>query len=553
MKFLENLNLYGKDLKLHIKNQEKIYTNFGNMFTIITYIIILRFAWILGTEVYYKRNPIVSTDQILSNEHPLIELNKFNFPLAFTLLDLNKKPLSDLSYIEVKLLKKYAKFDEKNGQTIISKDEEIKLELCKYEDFPNIIKADFDKSFLSIYLCPKLNSVFLEGYWDENNMNFISIVVSKCDYDSNPKFCKNEVEIDNYISEKSINLSLITTNHILSTSEYNNPIFSYVNVNNIFLHAKNKKILNLLVQNQKLISDTSFISENLEVKNFLNFEESQTDIQNIDPIKKQMIVINFFSSNISNSINRKYITIFQLFANIGGLFKILTLIFSIINIPFSHLDKIKVLLDNFELDNNLIYSNQNEIKIFPKYNVEENNDNYISKNKIEKNIKIVNHSKIKYENKEIYKCNSVPIKYGKKKSFVGDIITNFGIDMNKKNKYLPIHLLEEIKSRKFNYSCFDCIKHFLSKIFCFSSICVKYKSKKKFFEILKLGLNKYFEYTYLINNFTYIDDLKNSNEILSQKSNNSFKIFVNNENLIHKDFNENNKNPINESHLVLKN
>lgn len=365
MKLLNNLNFYGRDIKIQINNQEQINSICGKFLSCLTILITFLFLWFIGNDIIFKNRPISYTNQILTTNFPKVPVNNHDFPIAVGLGDIVGLPFYNELYIDMKLLKKSFTIDEKTGKTISSVEEEVKLETCSYEHFPQITKEDFDSALLSTFFCPTLDFNFsLEGYWSTSYLSYLSLVVSKCNNETLSKnkfknktkkeeYCISSDEIDAFISYNSINVKISTLNTILTLSNFDKPFSPYASLVYKFLHSKNTKITNFLVQTQKLFTDVGFFFEENFGQYFLKLVELQTDTQEIDKAKNQFMRLNIYSSNISDHYYRKYVKIYDILANLGGFMKLLMMLFGWINRPFASIDKIGIFLENINKENEI--------------------------------------------------------------------------------------------------------------------------------------------------------------------------------------------------------
>ena len=388
MKYLDNINLYGKEIKILAYKNDIIYSRFSRILTLLTIIAIITFTWIIGKDVIYKNNPLSYRNQILSPYYPKINLSTEIFPFAIGLFGQSNFPKFNSTMIDIKLIKKFMKFNEETGETLEQKNQELKLITCSYENFPTLSKKEFNQNILSAYLCPENFDLYVEGYWNNNNLTTIDIVASKCDFDKNPDFCMKEEDINKYISTNTLNLNLLTLNTILSLSDYNNPITFYGNLFIKFLELKKNKFYNLYMLKQKIISDSGIFTNSLSEIEFLKLVEEQNDEQEINPVDKILMVMTINASNF-----RKYLKIYDVLASIGGLLKIVTMIFRILNSPFADIDKIKMFLENSNS-----YQNRNSDK--NKYIIDRNNNNSMNfRNNIYNNINNFDNFKLKLKKK----------------------------------------------------------------------------------------------------------------------------------------------------------
>jgi len=87
----------------------------------------------------------------------------------------------------------------------------VELENCKYSHFPNLTPSQFDLAQLGNSLCLKTQNFKLKGFWGENEILYINLVVEMCDYDKNPNYCHSKNEKKQYLG-KNIDFNFLATN-----------------------------------------------------------------------------------------------------------------------------------------------------------------------------------------------------------------------------------------------------------------------------------------------------------------------------------------------------
>jgi len=341
---LEYIDYYGQPIKILYKENENIKTKIGGCFTILSLTIVIVTCWIYGNDIFFRKNPISYTNDVISDNYPRNNLTRARFPLAFNFQDELYNPVKNLSIINMTLTLKSVEITS-NGSIV--KDLPVDLVPCTYEHFPQISKVIFDNSLLQTYFCALTDDIFVEGYWNSNKLTFLSLDAYMCDYE-NPNFkCLSKEFIDKYVSEKLININVMSLNHIVTLSDPDKPISTFAIPSYKFLDTNIKKITNFLIKPHKLLSDFSFIFPNYEETNFNNLMELQTDFMKVNKNDKKLFEINFYSSNMSKNYFRKYIKIFDIISYLGGITKLLRIIFTFLNKNFCNLKLLSIFLDHF--------------------------------------------------------------------------------------------------------------------------------------------------------------------------------------------------------------
>jgi len=192
--------------------------------------------------------------------------------------------------------------------------------------------------------------------------------------------CMSKEFIDNYVSQKLININVMSLNHIVTLANPDQSISTSVSLSYKFLDTNIKKITNFFIEPHKLLSDFSFIFPNYEETNFNYLKELQTDFMKENENDKKLFEINFYSSNMSKFYYRKYIKVFDIISYLGGITKFLTIIFTYLNQNFCNIKLLSFFIDNFPN-----FKNKKEENIENAENAEndpkDNNNKLINNNK----------------------------------------------------------------------------------------------------------------------------------------------------------------------------
>jgi len=219
-KIIKCFDFYGKGVKFLIEGKTKIKTLMGGYISLLTIFVLVAFSWQVGNDIYFKEKPRNLNEQKISDNFPKLLINKSNFPMAFSLTDKYKKPIYKEKFIQYELLKYEYKTSEITGYLKLSTVLKIELKTCIPSDFPMISEVGFKEASLGIFYCPNDEDIFVEGFWTEGSMTYMSLSVKKCDYEIHPNFCESKDNIDRYISETLININLITVESTISLTNF---------------------------------------------------------------------------------------------------------------------------------------------------------------------------------------------------------------------------------------------------------------------------------------------------------------------------------------------
>jgi hypothetical protein len=172
----------------------------------------------------------------------------------------------------------------------------------------------------------------------------LSLELYQCDYDSTPDLCASKSEIEEFTRIKKLNLALLVIDYQVSVTDFSNPKNIFFNNPYKFI-TKDLKVLNYLIQQDTIKTDSGLIFESITETKSLKTEELQNDVSLFSREDKQVINWNFYSSNQTKIYSRKYIKLSEIMASVGGLLKIFISLFVFINIPFCNINKIQKIME----------------------------------------------------------------------------------------------------------------------------------------------------------------------------------------------------------------
>jgi hypothetical protein len=349
MSLIKSLDFFGENIQLSLNNKNSGQTLLGGILFLISITLVALSSWFIGKDIYFKKHPINNQQTMVSKIYPEVNLNSSTFPIAVSLQDLNGIYLEDDRFLQVKM--KYYEYKTlENGSFVMANASEVKLALCKYEDFPTLDKLFFNNLRLDHFLCPQQN-INLYGYWSELSLAYLNIGIFACDYDLQPDYCAKKEEIDNYISSNSINVNLGILDNVISFDNYEDPLTPFLSVPYKFL-TKEMKISNILIQQNQIFTDGGFIFEDYSSVNYLKAFTLFDDSAIYDESLKQYARLQIYSSNQSTITYRRYIKIPDILAFVGGILKLVNLFFYYVNLKFSQISKCRTVIDNlFDINN----------------------------------------------------------------------------------------------------------------------------------------------------------------------------------------------------------
>jgi hypothetical protein len=329
-------DFYAQNLQLTLDGKNKFKSHVGGILTFITLIIVIVFSWLIGKDIYFKENPFYYQQNLNLPHYQKVDLNYSSFSLAFSLFHINGNIMDDDRFLKIKLTYNQIQLDEEG--MLNTNPTQIELKKCTLENFPSVDQSAFDSQSLGLQYCPAQFNLTLSGYWTQYPLNYLSLGIFECDEITNPEYCASSVEKENYIKENGISFGMLFLDYSVSVNNYSYPNPSLFTNPYKFL-TKDMKIVNYMIKSDKILTDSGFIFESISEVNYLKVYELQSDTLLYSESLRQLAEFNFYSSNMSTVSIRKYIKISEIIASVGGILKILNIIFSIINVPFSKINR----------------------------------------------------------------------------------------------------------------------------------------------------------------------------------------------------------------------
>ena len=102
-KWMSHVDIYGTVFNFTINKNLKYKTFFGGFLTLITFIICIIIVYLFEKDFFYKTNPTVLEQKIISAQHDKILINSKNLTIAWRIEDNNGNPISFDGYFYPKI------------------------------------------------------------------------------------------------------------------------------------------------------------------------------------------------------------------------------------------------------------------------------------------------------------------------------------------------------------------------------------------------------------------------------------------------------------------
>ncbi len=342
------IDIFGTRFNFNINEKEIYKTPLGGFFTLISLGIVVFFTFFFGIDFYYKTNPSIYTNTMVPDRYddPLL-LTPENLVIAWRIED-NHGIRVDFDKIiyPIQHINYYKKNEINDLENVYSK--EIPITKCnksnaKMKEFTNFHKFDewycFDWSHR--------NNTF-GGYWDGDYVTWFQLSLYLCDRGhneieafiySNRTNCTIMSDYTNIETQKGgLSLSIMYPEYYFNPKDLVNPLqISYKNYFNFFT-PQLRKIDRFYFNKVTVFDDKGWIFEDIQNKTLLSMNRNLPDL-NINNIKNgtlsRFYEVNFYMEKGYKTIKRSFLKIQDVGAKLGGIIKVILLIFGSFNSFFS--------------------------------------------------------------------------------------------------------------------------------------------------------------------------------------------------------------------------
>jgi hypothetical protein len=389
---------------MNLDKKDKSKTLLGGFLTLFIFILFMAGTWILGNDIIFKRKPFTSNSSIISKDYPVVKIDSESFPIAIFPSDLYGRFEFDERYVQLDV--SHVIYATKNSTKYVKQRTQLDLEKCSQNNFSKLSEKDFSDSIIVNAFCIKKQNETLQGYWTANEGEGLTIKLKMCDksIDSN---CADEDEIKQYIARTQFALGIIYLDTLIDFSNYYDPFQYSSSIIYKFANSDLSKIVNLMVYQGTLKTDSGFFTSNIHERKYIFIDENQNDSASFNKQNGILISMNFYGSNASLIHLRKYAKLSDILASIGGVLNICIIIFYYLNLLFSRQNKYLTTINKaFMIKDKFKKNNLNEgISSFIKFNflntnkieVLNNKNMFKEENKIESIYNKFNHKNIKNE------------------------------------------------------------------------------------------------------------------------------------------------------------
>lgn len=292
LKYFQKINILGPAVGLEHNNSNRFKSTLGSTISLIAFIACAIIAFMFGQEVYQRKNPTLYSSQELLT-HSEVPINALKIVLQ--LFDVDYQIYNILDYVSFQASTLI--FDQING---------IGIDYQSYHTLENNGTVTFDTNDTTV----AANELF------STPSKLFRIHMFKC----NSQIRKCADDIDTKFDSLSLGF-LYTIPTYLDSTNYTNPVKTYVTNVAIPISDKLVKKIETNIKNDYIESDKGWLIEDKERFKALTVSDLVVKYnlaEKNDPNEK--ILLQFIAPKLVNKTTRNYMKVQTLFALIGGLF-----------------------------------------------------------------------------------------------------------------------------------------------------------------------------------------------------------------------------------------
>ena len=363
LKIFKFFDLYGESVKFTVFKNDVYKTHVGGLFSILAILSIICSCVYFGKDFYMRTNPYFSQQMFTLPNYQILNINNSNFFIGFNFVYGNESSVDISQYLDINIgsVNGLSTNNGFNYSPVIK----INYSNCSnFNDF-DLIKS-YNLSFSKNLQCLNITNTKIGGYWDNKEINYLSIWVSKC---SNRIDCKNDTDLKNLLKE-GIAFS-ITTLHLYTDftqkDQILRPNFKYFETSLDFNFKKEKRIF---YKSANISTDMGILTTMKRNYSLIGIDYDRDDFtsRDINDSNDNIFMESlFYLGQTIDVYIVNYMKIQEVFANLGGIISFINLIFSNISLIFnSHYKNIKLINKLFDFSN--LGSEKNLLKIIEDQN-----------------------------------------------------------------------------------------------------------------------------------------------------------------------------------------
>ncbi len=396
---LNHIDMFGTIFNFSTFGKEKFKTNLGCILTIFCAITIGIFTYFFGSNFFYRENPFVIKQTVIpENYTEMIDFSNKNTFFAWRLTDAFG---NNFNYTGI-ITPRFRNYHYNNFNNTLMNYEELKTIPC---DKSEHLDPDFSKAYKpEEWMCFDSkeyinNPIKFGGGFDTELISNTFLQLFTCSDDDfkedsiSSGRCKPSQYIKQSLSQ-GIYIDLVYPEYNFSPNDYNKPLKRIFKNYYYLLNFQIRKIERLYFEEVELQDDRGWILEDKNVTITHTAKERQTDLEFFNDndygkvgISSRIYVIFLFARKPYTLITRSYMKVQDLAAVVGGFFKFVLILGSVVSKYFGTFTRNEIFY-NLLFDNEEPKVYNNFVKNVSRSNFRNNNNR--GESNPERSVSIVN-------------------------------------------------------------------------------------------------------------------------------------------------------------------
>lgn len=347
-------------INLYYKHHTFSYSKFGITLSIgLLAFLIWNFS---QSELVLKRSPYVISQTITKPHANPIRFDNSTL-LAFSVTDDRGTNFFDSSLFSIKIMRIHMKLNSNNEFEIISQSNE-KIHQCSDSEAvfdPLLLK----KISLKNAFCLENKEFVLEGFWDENELTYLSAELLFCaNSTSNNESCKSREQIKSFFNSKTSYFNMYVQGLSVDVNNYMNPMSRKSENYQQMIDPAFIKRGNYFFRNTEIITTEGWVFSGQSIR--ADFSKEKYDFDFSLQTGSNNILQQFFlySSHDIQSIDRRYQNLSDALAILAGLAHFLIFFGSLVTNLRNKLSILQTIIDSLYLSPSCQSEN---VKIFENF------------------------------------------------------------------------------------------------------------------------------------------------------------------------------------------
>ena len=318
--FFTHFDLFKTNFVLRFRKDVKISTGLGLCFSLAIIVVLAFYA--SQSDVFYGLAPKVLDSSTGLDIRRTINFEKKIFAVGVS-DDNTNAGIVDPTLFTINVVNYFYNQDTGTGT-----EDHKTLHLCSEADFPEnpqiYISLNLKNNF-----CIENSSFSLKGYWDEPEMDYMSLMLNLCDNETSNGTCQSYEQMASQLKGKVFNLYYYDI--VFDSSNKKTPLKNVVAIEWTFIDVRINKEAELFIQNLKTKTDSGLLFEDWTYIDESQFVSKASDISfaNDNDTSTPRITFSFVAAKTERNIQRIFLKVSDLLANLGGISSTLLFIGSI--------------------------------------------------------------------------------------------------------------------------------------------------------------------------------------------------------------------------------